>query len=82
MMTSIEDAGSEVHGIVDLVEEKALYFDGPYGSDIREEEIPAEYRAHAEEKRLVRLLCTFYRRRGDGKKGEDKIGVDGGGVDG
>jgi len=52
MMTSVEDAGSEVHGIVDLVEEKALYFDGPYGSDIREEEIPAEYRAHAEEKRL------------------------------
>ena len=53
MMTSNPDAASEVHGIVDLIEEKALYFDDPFGTVVREEEIPQEYRAQAEEKRQV-----------------------------
>jgi len=38
-------------GIIDLVSMKAVYFDGPNGEDIRNEEIPEELRAMAEEKR-------------------------------
>jgi len=51
MMTSTPGLASEVHGIVDLVEEKALYFDDPMGTVVREEDIPQEYRALAEDKR-------------------------------
>lgn len=57
MMTSVSGAASEVHGIVDLVEEKALYFDDPFGTVIREEEIPKEYRAQAEDKRQEMIEC-------------------------
>ena len=53
MMTSTPGLASEVHGIVDLVEEKALYFDDPMGTVVREEDIPQEYRALAEDKRQV-----------------------------
>src|SRR3954470_555342 len=38
-------------GIVDLIEMKAHYFDGPNGDDRRVEEIPAALRKQAEEKR-------------------------------
>ena len=38
-------------GVVDLITMKALYFDGPNGEKIREEEIPAELRAEADSKR-------------------------------
>ena len=38
-------------GVVDLIEMKAHYFDGPNGDDRRVEEIPASLRAQAEEKR-------------------------------
>lgn len=38
-------------GIVDLVTMKAIYFDGPNGEEIREEEIPAELLDLAKEKR-------------------------------
>jgi len=58
MMTSNPDAASEVHGIVDLIEEKALYFDDPFGTVVREEEIPQEYRAQAEEKRQEMIECV------------------------
>ena len=53
MMTSSPGLASEVHGLVDLIEEKALYFEDPFGSVIREDEIPQEYRALAEDKRQV-----------------------------
>jgi elongation factor G len=39
-------------GVVDLVEMKAYFFDGDNGENIREEEIPADYKAKAEEYRL------------------------------
>ncbi len=42
---------SELKGVVDLVTMKALYFDGDQGEKVRIEEIPAELRAEADEKR-------------------------------
>ncbi len=42
---------SELQGVVDLVSMKAIYFDGEQGDDVRYEEIPAELREEAEEKR-------------------------------
>ncbi|KFO59185.1 hypothetical protein N302_12468, partial [Corvus brachyrhynchos] len=38
-------------GIIDLIEEKAIYFDGALGQTLRCEEIPAELRAEAAERR-------------------------------
>jgi elongation factor G len=40
-----------LQGVVDLVTMKAIYFDGPNGDDLRYEEIPAELRDTAAEKR-------------------------------
>merc|ERR1712168_729249 len=51
MMTSTPGLASEVHGLVDLIEQKALYFEDPFGTVVREDEIPQEYRALAEDKR-------------------------------
>jgi elongation factor G len=42
-------------GVVDLIEMKAHYFDGPNGEDRRIEEIPAALRKQAEEKRSEML---------------------------
>src|SRR5580704_3457591 len=36
-------ASSEFQGVIDLVEMKAVYFDGAQGEDVRREEIPAQY---------------------------------------
>lgn len=57
MMTQQEGLGSELHGLVDLIEEKALYFEDPFGTVIREDEIPQEYRAQAQEKREEMIEC-------------------------
>jgi elongation factor G len=42
-------------GVVDLIDMKARYFDGPNGDDLRVEEIPAALLAQAEEKRAEML---------------------------
>jgi elongation factor G len=42
-------------GVVDLIDMKARYFDGPNGDDLRVEEIPAALQAQAEEKRAEML---------------------------
>ncbi len=42
---------SDMEGVVDLISMKAVYFDGEQGDDVRYEEIPAELREEAEEKR-------------------------------
>jgi elongation factor G len=41
----------KLQGLVDLIKMKAFYFDGNDGEDIREEEIPAELKKLADEKR-------------------------------
>ena len=42
---------SSFEGVIDLVRMKAVYFDGPNGETVREEEIPAALLAKAKEKR-------------------------------
>lgn len=41
----------ECKGILDLVEEKAVYFDGDYGEVVRLDEIPQDRRTEAKERR-------------------------------
>jgi elongation factor G len=48
-------AEADLAGIIDLVGMKAYYFDGVKGENIREEEIPADYKAKAEEYRTIML---------------------------
>ncbi|NXS35220.1 EFGM factor, partial [Pomatostomus ruficeps] len=45
-------------GIIDLIEEKAIYFDGALGQSVRREEIPAELRAEAAERRRELIECV------------------------
>lgn len=40
-----------MRGIIDLVEERSMYFDGPFGQTIRYDEIPADFRAEAADRR-------------------------------
>ncbi|MEE6501137.1 hypothetical protein FKM82_004080 [Ascaphus truei] len=42
---------SNFKGIIDLVDERAIYFDGEFGQSVRYEEIPAEFRAEAADRR-------------------------------
>jgi elongation factor G len=46
---------NDLEGVVDLVTMKAYYFDGDNGEDIREEEIPANLQAQADEYREIML---------------------------
>ncbi|XP_045542553.1 elongation factor G, mitochondrial [Papilio machaon] len=41
----------DCQGILDLVQEKAMYFDGDYGEKVRLDEIPQDRRAEVQEKR-------------------------------
>lgn len=43
---------SQSKGIIDLITQKAIYFDGDYGDVIRYDEIPADMRTESTEKRL------------------------------
>ncbi|XP_032553707.1 elongation factor G, mitochondrial [Chiroxiphia lanceolata] len=45
-------------GIIDLIEEKAIYFDGALGQTLRVEEVPAELRAEAAERRRELIECV------------------------
>lgn len=45
-------------GIIDLIEERSMYFDGPFGQDIRFDEIPADFRVEAEERRQELVECV------------------------
>ena len=58
MNMGTEDA---FEGIIDLVEQRAVYFDGEDGEKIRYEEIPAEYKEKAEEWRqnLIGACADF-----------------------
>jgi elongation factor G len=52
---------SDFHGVVDLVVQKAFYFDGPNGEEVREEEIPAEMadEARAARQHLLESLSMY-----------------------
>ncbi|KAM9378510.1 elongation factor G, mitochondrial [Phaethornis superciliosus] len=45
-------------GIIDLIEERAIYFDGSLGETLRYAEIPAEFRAEAAERRRELIECV------------------------
>ncbi|CAJ1065373.1 elongation factor G%2C mitochondrial [Xyrichtys novacula] len=45
-------------GIIDLVEERSMYFDGPFGQTIRYDEIPADFRAEAADRRQELVECV------------------------
>ncbi|XP_008280753.1 elongation factor G, mitochondrial [Stegastes partitus] len=47
-----------MRGIIDLVEERSMYFEGPFGQNIRYDEIPADFRAEAEERREELVECV------------------------
>ncbi|XP_065887676.1 elongation factor G, mitochondrial-like [Dysidea avara] len=43
---------SDHKGIVDVIRNKAVYFEGDYGTEIREEEVPNEFKSLADSKRM------------------------------
>ncbi|XP_067157664.1 elongation factor G, mitochondrial [Apteryx mantelli] len=45
-------------GIIDLIEERAIYFDGALGQTLRYDEIPAEFRTEAAERRRELIECV------------------------
>nr|XP_057935236.1 elongation factor G, mitochondrial [Doryrhamphus excisus] len=45
-------------GIIDLVEERSVYFEGPFGQVIRYDEIPADYRSEAADRRQELFECV------------------------
>ncbi|NWJ06788.1 EFGM factor, partial [Crypturellus undulatus] len=45
-------------GIIDLIEERAIYFDGALGQTVRYDEIPAEFRAEAADRRRELIECV------------------------
>ncbi|XP_028428772.1 elongation factor G, mitochondrial [Perca flavescens] len=47
-----------MRGIIDLVEERSMYFEGPFGQTIRYDEIPADFRAEAAERRQELVECV------------------------
>ncbi|XP_017280245.1 elongation factor G, mitochondrial [Kryptolebias marmoratus] len=47
-----------IRGIVDLIEERSLYFDGPFGQIVRCDEIPADFRAEAADRRQELVECV------------------------
>ncbi|CAN9511437.1 unnamed protein product [Ophioblennius macclurei] len=47
-----------MRGIIDLVEERSIYFDGPFGQTIRYDEIPADFRAEAADRREELVECV------------------------
>jgi elongation factor G len=65
-------------GIVDLVEMKAVYFDGPNGDDIRREEIPEDMQADADKKRgeLIEKLAEIDESLGEKYLAEEKITIE------
>uniref|UniRef100_A0A3Q1GI08 Elongation factor G, mitochondrial n=1 Tax=Acanthochromis polyacanthus TaxID=80966 RepID=A0A3Q1GI08_9TELE len=49
---------ANMRGIIDLVEERSIYFEGPFGQTVRYDEIPADFRAEAEERRQELVECV------------------------
>uniref|UniRef100_A0A673H6A6 Elongation factor G, mitochondrial n=1 Tax=Sinocyclocheilus rhinocerous TaxID=307959 RepID=A0A673H6A6_9TELE len=47
-----------LRGIVDLIEERSVFFEGPFGQSIRFDEIPVEMRAEAADRRQELVECV------------------------
>uniref|UniRef100_A0A9J8A9D1 Elongation factor G, mitochondrial n=1 Tax=Cyprinus carpio carpio TaxID=630221 RepID=A0A9J8A9D1_CYPCA len=47
-----------LRGIIDLIEERSIFFEGPFGQNIRFDEIPAEMRAEAADRRQELVECV------------------------
>ncbi|KAM9853592.1 elongation factor G, mitochondrial [Aulostomus maculatus] len=47
-----------MRGVIDLIEERSIYFEEPFGGIIRYDEIPAEFRAEASDRRLELVECV------------------------
>ncbi|KAK7172384.1 hypothetical protein R3I93_004645 [Phoxinus phoxinus] len=47
-----------LRGIVDLIEERSIFFDGPFGQSVRFAEIPAEMRSEASDRRQELVECV------------------------
>ncbi|XP_073338801.1 elongation factor G, mitochondrial [Pagrus major] len=47
-----------MRGIIDLVKERSMYFEGPFGQNIRYDEIPADFRAEAADRRQELVECV------------------------
>ncbi|XP_042342164.1 elongation factor G, mitochondrial [Plectropomus leopardus] len=47
-----------MRGIIDLVEERSMYFEGPFGQTLRYDEIPADFRAEAADRRQELVECV------------------------
>ncbi|XP_054838752.1 elongation factor G, mitochondrial [Eublepharis macularius] len=45
-------------GVVDLIEERAIYFDGDFGQTVRYDEIPPEFRAESADRRQELIECV------------------------
>ncbi|XP_028917692.1 elongation factor G, mitochondrial [Ornithorhynchus anatinus] len=48
----------DFRGVIDLIEERAIFFDGDFGQIIRYDEIPAEFRAAATDHRQELIECV------------------------
>ena len=62
-------------GIIDLIYQKALYFEGNFGEIVREDEIPANMRSEAQDKRqeLIEKLSNVDEKLGDMYLNEAKV---------
>ncbi|XP_068137013.1 elongation factor G, mitochondrial [Hyperolius riggenbachi] len=49
---------SNFKGIIDLIEERAIYFDGDFGQHVRYEDVPAEFRAEVADRRQELIECV------------------------
>ncbi|XP_069069372.1 elongation factor G, mitochondrial isoform X1 [Pleurodeles waltl] len=49
---------NNLKGIIDLLEERAIFFDGQFGENIRIEDIPSEYRVEASDRRQELIECV------------------------
>ncbi|XP_043115450.1 elongation factor G, mitochondrial [Puntigrus tetrazona] len=48
----------KLRGIVDLIEERSVFFEGPFGQSVRFDEIPADMRSEAAERRQELVECV------------------------
>ncbi|KAH0624111.1 hypothetical protein JD844_007498 [Phrynosoma platyrhinos] len=48
----------DFRGVIDLIEEKAIYFDGDFGQIVKYDEIPPEFRAESVDRRQELIECV------------------------